>query len=122
MSQNLSRSQTRLVADDGTPMVIDVETAVDEVYSALANERRRTVLCALLREGVPIDLEALTAEVVTAEFPNGVDAKLRRRIRISLYHNHLPKLAALDLIEFNADELTVDGVADTVSSAADRYV
>jgi len=119
MSQNISRSQTRLAVDDGKPIVIDVETAQDEVYDALANERRRTVLCVLMRESVPIGLETIARKVTAQELPEGARAEtteLLERIRVSLYHTHLPKLADLDLLEFDTERMTVESVADPISS------
>jgi len=120
MSQNISRSQTRLAVDDGKPIVIDVETAQDEVYDALANERRRTVLCVLMRESVPIGLETIARKVTAQELPEGARAEtteLLERVRVSLYHTHLPKLADLDLLEFDTERMTVESVADPISSA-----
>jgi len=119
MSQNISRSQTRLAVDDGKPIVIDVETAQDEVYDALANERRRAVVCVLMRESAPIDLQTLARRVTTQELPDASPetTELTRRVRVSLYHTHLPKLADLDLLEFDTEKMTVESVADPISSA-----
>lgn len=121
MSQHIPQSQTRLAVENGKPIVIDVETALDEVYSALANERRRTVLCVLMRESVPMGLETLVEKVTAQERPadSGTEStELTKQVRISLYHNHLPKLGDLGLIEFDAEEKTVESVADTLSSTS----
>ncbi len=36
----------------------------------------------------------------------------RERIYVSLYHNHLPKLAAAELVRFDADRKLVELAAD----------
>jgi hypothetical protein len=121
MSQHISQSQTRLAVGDGMPIVIDVETAIDEVYTALSNERRRLALCVLMRDSVPMELETLVEKVARREKPDALEApseEFKREVRLTLYHSHLPKLESLDLIEFDADDLVVERVSDTVSSVS----
>jgi hypothetical protein len=121
MSQHISHSQTRIDVGDGMPIVIDVETAVDEVYTALSKERRRLALCVLMRESIPMELETLVEKVAKRENPDALEApsgEFKRQVRLTLYHSHLPKLESLDLIEFDADELVVKRVSDPVSSVS----
>lgn len=119
MSQEIPRSQIRLAVEDSKPIVIDVESAVDEVYDALADERRREVIRVLSHESTPMELETLVREVAKRERENrSVPPEITGRIRASLYHVHLPKLDALDLITFDPAEDTVERVTDTIDSIA----
>ena len=119
MAQRTSQAQTRIAVGDSTPIVIDVEAALDEVYSALANERRRATLAVLTEKSIPLDLETLAREVAAKEHyderqsPSSGDI---RHVKTTLYHSHLPKLDHLDLIEFDADQKTVEDVAEMVST------
>jgi hypothetical protein len=118
MSQQISQAQTRIDVDDGSPIVIDVEGALDEMYRSLVNERRRIVLCVLTRTSESITVDELTEAVTRQERPDDAEqpqTELKQRVRISLYHNHLPTLADRGLIKFDPDEMLVEDVADTVS-------
>jgi len=118
MSQHDSQAQTRLDVDSGQPIIIDVEGALDEMYRSLVNERRRNLLCVLARTRGQTSVEKLTEAVANREQPDNPEwseEELKDRIRISLYHNHLPVLAERELIEFDPDAMVVEDVADTVS-------
>lgn len=117
MSKQTSQSQARLAVDDGPPIVIDTETAHDEVFRALSNQRRRKALCVLVRESTPMDLDSLTGSVAETEVDDGeeVPKELSTNVRMTLYHMHLPKLDELGLIEFDSEELVVERVTETVN-------
>lgn len=119
MSGHTSQAQTRIAIADGESIVLDAEAALDEVYGALANRRRRRVLSVLTQEGTPIDVRALARQVTIREATDASDMVTEERIErvhASLYHNHLPKLADLDLIAYDAEDESVDGIADTIES------
>lgn len=120
MPKQISQSQTRLAVDEGAPIVIDTETAHDEVFRALSNQRRRKALCVLVRESTPVDLETLTGAVARSEVDDGeaVSGELSQSVRTTLYHMHLPKLDELGLIEFDSAELVVERVTQTASSVS----
>lgn len=90
-----------------TPPSVESDTSatLDEVVSAVADERRRAVLRVLIHaDGEPIDLDTLVEAVAEQTDPNGrVEADHRYRTRISLDHVHLPKLAANGLIHYDAE-------------------
>lgn len=119
MSSNRSKAQTRIEVGESNPIVIDTEGALDEVYSALSNERRRQVLSVLIREPAPIDTETLARQVTVQEACDNskmVTEESITQVHISLHHNHLPKLADLDLIAYDHEKKTVEEVANTIDS------
>lgn len=74
-----------------------------EVHDVLSSSRRSAALSYLQREGVTT-VTALSEAVATAE--TGV-APAPRNVRLSVYNSlvgtHLPKLASLGLVEYDAD-------------------
>lgn len=85
---------------------MDIETSFDPV----TDDCRRAIV-AVLRETSPISRERLTAHLVAREVglhdrteSGQPDKTTRRRIRIALHHNHLPRLADVGVVEYD-DEL-----------------
>jgi uncharacterized protein with von Willebrand factor type A (vWA) domain len=81
---------------------------LDEVLSAVADERRRTVLRALDRiDGEVMEFDTLVDRVVErvrSDDGEPLDAdERRRRVRTQLHHVHLPKLEACGLIVNDAE-------------------
>jgi len=102
-----------MIADSIGSGVVETET---EFHDALANERRRRALTALREADEPLLLTDLARDVAQRETSDGTGRpadETVQRCRISLYHSHLPKLAAAGLLTFDADEkeavLTDDG-------------
>lgn len=118
MSSNTSRAQTRIDVENSDPIVIDAEGALDEVYGALANERRRHVLSVLVREPTPMNVGTLARQVTLQEacdHSKMVTEEVIAEVKISLHHNHLPKLADIGLITYDSEEKTVGGVNGTIN-------
>ena len=82
----------------------------DEVFSVLADRRRRQILRYLHDSDFPEGIESIADAV---EDRRG--APPRRELRIALHHKHLPKLDAAGLIEYAADDNLVVG-ADGIES------
>lgn len=73
-------------------------------YRLLSVERRRTTLEVLAERALPIDLGELARAVAEREagpVPPGDPAV--EDVRIALHHNHLPKMAALDVVEYDPE-------------------
>lgn len=87
------------------PGAEDVESA-DAVLSALADERRRTVLSVLLDadEG-RLDLSEVAERVAEREH-SAVEADVTH-VETGLYHVHAPTLADAGLVEYDRDERTL---------------
>lgn len=76
----------------------------DEVFDALAHRRRRYLLWRLLVDDGPRSLEALARTLAAREsgVPEAdVDGEDVEYVYASLYHAHVPKLADLDVVEFD---------------------
>jgi len=87
----------------------------DRLLRAVADEQRRAVLRTLSEADDALDYETLTERVVDrirsddATLPG---SEQRERVRISLYHTHLPKLADCGLIVNDSDRKVVRSVTD----------
>lgn len=82
----------------------------DELFDALSNQRRRVLLYALRGEKTPVSVADLTTKLVSWEAHRSVPDRSgddREAIEISLLHNHLPKLADAELIEYDATRRSV---------------
>lgn len=108
----------RISVDDGGPIIIEGEGDLNGVCRTLANERRRHVLCVLERESLPIDVRTLARQVTIQEACDNskmVTEESIKQVHATLYHNHLPKMADLGLIEYDAKE-SPEGGPGTVES------
>ncbi|MFW6385073.1 MAG: DUF7344 domain-containing protein [Halodesulfurarchaeum sp.] len=81
------------------------ERSVDDVFFALSNYRRRFVLRYLKRTTGPVSLRTLSEEL--AAWENEVDRSMttavqRKRAYVALRQTHLPKLAELGIITYDA--------------------
>lgn len=82
---------------------------VDRLLDALGTYRRRCVLYCLM-ETEPADLEEIAREVTameTDQSPDEIPTEVRETVKIDLYHNTLPKLAELTVIEYDPRSKTV---------------
>jgi len=96
---------------------------LDHVYEALEHPRRRCVCC-LLVEDDEWSLPALARTVAAWEDgvpEDAVSESTRERVYVSLYHSHVPKLAACGVVSFDADAETLSAGenADQVLAALD---
>lgn len=85
-------------------------TELDRVFEGIATERSRRVLYSLADTEVGT-IDGLVEEVVEREV--GLPAEMtseerRKHIRTDLIHTHLPRLADLEIVEYDPDEGTVD--------------
>lgn len=82
----------------------------ETVFDALSSPRRRYLLYYLRRVGGNADIDEIARQV--AAWENGVaiedvERQQRKRVYVSLYQTHVPKLAAAGVIEYDADAGTV---------------
>ena len=90
----------------------------DEVFEVLKSPRRRYALYYLRREGGEAELSDLTEQVAAWENETTTEAlstEQRKRVYISLYQTHLPKLDEANIVEYDRD----DGVVRLGSRASD---
>lgn len=84
----------------------------DEMFEALTHERRRYLLYTLFDDDA-ISLQELAKKLTSWEdgVPKvDIDEEKFERVYASLYHAHVPKLADLDIIDFDrANETITEG-------------
>ncbi|MFC4436777.1 MULTISPECIES: DUF7344 domain-containing protein [Natrialbaceae] len=77
---------------------------LDVVFELLANQRRRQALAVLKTGDRQLTLNDLTKEIAVQEFEEritDIPSEDVYDIFLSLQHTHVPKLAALELVEYD---------------------
>lgn len=83
----------------------------DEAFDLLSSPRRRFVIHYLQRAGGPVELGSLADEVAAWENETSVEelsSQQRKRVYVSLYQTHVPKLEEFGLVEYDADAGTIE--------------
>lgn len=75
----------------------------EECYDVLRHPRRIRILATLGARRTRLSLMELTTTIVENEDLDVPTGKARHDVRISLVHNHLPRLAEYGLVEFDAE-------------------
>lgn len=91
------------VSDNSTERVLEL----DEVFTALDHSRRRYLLYTLVNERSEETLSELATNIVAWEQDKPTEEvtnEERRRVHVSLYHSHIPKLADLNVLEYREGE------------------
>lgn len=92
---------------------------VDRLFACLSSRRRRYALVCL-RDHQSMTLADLADEVAVMEHDRRIDeipADAVMRVYLSLYHTHVPKLEAADLVEYYQSEDSVT-VGDDIEEVA----
>lgn len=84
------------------------ETDLDQnvIFDVLSSSRRRYVLYYLSRQEGPVELPDLAKEVAAWEMETAVEdlsPQERKRVYVSLYQTHVPKLDEVGLVEYDQD-------------------
>jgi hypothetical protein len=100
--------------------VPDEELSQDTLFSLLSNPRRRFVLQYLNRVKEPVSLQDLTTEVAAWENetdPEELTDKQEKRIYVSLYQTHIPKLEEAGIVRHDEEtgEILLTDKANDVS-------
>jgi len=74
-----------------------------EYRELLEVERRKVTLDVLAGRTAPVGLEDLAATVAIRETTGGAGKEATERVACALHHIHLPKLAALGLVDYDQD-------------------
>lgn len=80
----------------------DVELTPELTFELLSDRRRRYALAYLSRRNQPVSMEELARHIAAWEEDvsvSEVDDRTVERIKMTLYHNHIPKLSAAGLLE-----------------------
>lgn len=84
----------------------DGQLTQDVVFDILSSARRRYVLYLLRQTDEPIELTDLAERVAAWENDTSVDEltkQQRKRVYVSLYQTHVPKLEDAGLVEYDGD-------------------
>lgn len=95
----------------------------DDVFEILSNHRRRMVLYYLRHHGNSSTVNELADEIAAMENELSVDeitSQQRKRVYVSLYQTHLPKMDDHDVLEYDQDEGAVS--LGPQSATIDRYL
>lgn len=93
----------------------------DTVFDILSNSRRRYVLYYLRQQTEPVQLTTLAEHVAAWENDTDVESlreQERKRVYVSLYQTHVPKLADTGLVRYDKEEGTV-ALADEAEKMGD---
>jgi DNA-binding transcriptional ArsR family regulator len=83
----------------------------DVIFDILSSPRRRYVLYYLRKEGGPIDLTQLAERVAAWENKTTVENltnQERKRVYVSLYQTHVPKLSDVGIVSYDQESGMVD--------------
>jgi len=99
------------------------ELSQDTVFDVLSSARRRETIAILREEDTPIELTTL-AEIVAARENNtsveALSSQDRKRVYVSLYQTHVPKLVDVGIVEHDTDSGEVQLTAR--ASAIEPYL
>lgn len=97
----------------------ETELDQDVIFDVLSSSRRRYVLYYLSQRDDPIELPELAREVAAWEMETAVEdlsPQERKRVYVSLYQTHVPKLDEVGLVEYDQDsgEVRLTGRSDRI--------
>lgn len=95
----------------------------DTIFDILSNPRRRYVLYYLRQEGEPVELTTLAEHVAAWENETDVESlgdQQRKRVYVSLYQTHIPKLHDAGVVNYDEDRGTVELAEEAMS--IDEYL
>ena len=95
--------------DDVLARILTADVDEDVMQALSARERRYVLYHLLDHERITLaELADVVAGWLAVNEQRVTTTVDRESIRLALYHNHLPKLAAIDLIAFDPEEKVVD--------------
>jgi len=101
----------------------DEKLSRDRVFDILSSPRRRYVLYYLREHGGPVELTDLAEKLAAWENDTTVaelSPQARKRVYVSLYQTHVPKLQEAGLIEYDSDSGELSTAAE--NSSVDPYL
>jgi len=93
---------------DEADVECDAGDDIDVPAAVLRAPRRQTLLTVLDdADARTLDRAAVASGIVAESSEGGSDARLQRRVEISLHHNHLPALAEAGVLEYEPESRLV---------------
>lgn len=84
----------------------DTPDSLDIVVEVLSDQRRRSTLACLKKYDTSLALADLAEEVAIREYDatiTEIAAGDVKRVYMSLYHQHIPKMTALDVVQYDQE-------------------
>jgi DNA-binding transcriptional ArsR family regulator len=108
---------------DARPHSSERDASLDATFDALANRRCRALLRHLAESGDALVVDDLADRLADELDDESANSATEARLRTSLHHTHLPKLADARLVEYNPDRglvrLRPDSQFDSLTSTID---
>lgn len=101
----------------------DTSLSQDVVFELLSSPRRRYILYHLRQSNEPVELTTLAEQVAAWENETDVDSiteQERKRVYVSLYQTHIPRLDEAGVIEYDKDSGMVSLAAQ--ATEIDHYL
>jgi hypothetical protein len=99
------------------------ELTPEEIFEILSNKRRRMVLYYLRQRDETVAVKELARQIAALENDIPADelsSQQRKRVYVSLYQTHLPKMATTNIIAYDKDNGTVALTGE--SSKVEQYL
>ncbi len=98
----------------------------DDVFAVLSSQRRRFALHCLQKYGGPMALADMADEIAVWENDTDIadiSPEEVKRIYVSLYHTHVPKLEDADIVEYSQerDMVALSENAEQVTAHIEPY-
>ncbi|QLG50404.1 DUF7344 domain-containing protein [Natrinema halophilum] len=78
-----------------------------ECYEILRHPRRLRILEVLGSRGSRLPVSELTTELIERSTTDASNGHVRHSVRVSLVHNHLPRLETYDVVDWNDDGISL---------------
>lgn len=101
----------KLLGGEELPQSDERALSEDELFTILANQRRRHIIHALLNTGESVDIGTLSEEIAAWEddlTTDEISSADRKRVYTALQQSHLPKLDNAGVVDFDSDRGTVE--------------
>jgi len=82
----------------------------DTLFEVLSNSRRRYILSRIRSADEPVELSEIAREIGAQEHgisPAELDQNAKKRVYVSLYQTHVPKLESVGLVKYDDESKTV---------------
>lgn len=80
----------------------------DEIFEVLSNRRRRQILVLLHQQSGTAELSDLAEEIANSESDGTPTTEQYKRVYISLYQTHVPKLEDLSIVTYDSDTKRIE--------------
>lgn len=83
------------------------ELTLTQIFTVLANHRRRVMLECFRQFGESVERSDLVDRVAAYESDSETPEEIREQVAMDIHHNHLPRLTDLGLVEYDDRSTTI---------------